>query len=88
MQFTIPLTDWSFEYKFTTRQVVDPTAERVVIAGTGTIFTGGKREQFTFIATMQNNRDGTIFIKYEASRPDASFILPKAPGTFTLSKRR
>lgn len=88
LQFTVPLTDWSFEYSFTTRQAVDPVAERVEVAGTGTIFRSGQSEEFTFVSTLQNNGDGTVEVKYEASRPDASFMILKAPGTFTVERRR
>lgn len=76
------------EYKFTNRVTVDPEAERVVVAGTGTISTLGQKERFAFVATFHNNRDGTIFVKYEASNPDASFIIPNAPGAFKISNRR
>jgi hypothetical protein len=29
-----------------------------------------------------------VWVKYEASRPDASFIIEKSPGTFSFSSRR
>ena len=77
-----------YEYKFRTRQALDPEAERVVVGGTGTISSGGYKERFSFTATFQNNRDGTVWVKYEASRPDASFIIPEASGTFRISSRR
>ena len=77
-----------YEYKFTSRQVLDPEAQRVVVAGTGTIANQGQKERFSFIATFQNNQDGTVGVKYEASRPDASFIIPRSAGTFKISARR
>jgi hypothetical protein len=89
--YTIPLTDWlwsEYEYKFTTRQAIDPVEERVVVGGTGTISSRGQKERFSFTAVFQNNRDGTVWVRYEASRPDASFIIPAAPGTFSISSRR
>ena len=89
LQLTIPLTDpWSVEYKFTGRQSIDPVAERVVVAGTGKISSRTLKERFSFTATFQNNRDGTVWVKYEASRPDASFIVPNSAGTFRISSRR
>lgn len=92
LTYTIPLTEpwpmFSIEYKFTTRQAIDPTAERVVVAGVGTISGHGQKERFSFTATMQNNRDGTIWVRYDASRPDASFVVPSSPGTFAISPRR
>jgi hypothetical protein len=89
--FTIPLTDpWpyaEYEYKFKTRMAVDPEAARAVVAGIGTISGRGQRERFTFTATFQDNRDGTVSVTYVASRPDASFIIPRSPGTFTIDSR-
>ena len=89
LDFTVYFTEpWSLEYKYTTRQALDPVAGRVVVAGTGTISSRGQKERFLFTATFQNNRDGTVTVRYEASRPDASFIIPAAPGTFRISSRR
>ena len=89
--FTIPLTDpWPFaeyEYKFKTRMAVDPEAARAVVAGIGTISSPGQKERFSFTATFQDNRDGTVSVTYVASRPDASFIIPRSPGTFTIVSR-
>lgn len=84
-----PFTDpWSLEYKFSSRQALDPEAERVIVAGTGTVEGPGQKERFTFIATFQNNRDGTVSVRYDASRPDASFIINRTLATFTLRTRR
>jgi hypothetical protein len=89
LQLTIPLTDpYSVEYKFTTRQALDPEEERVIVAGTGTISNRAQKERFSFTATFQNNRDGTISVTYAASRPDASFIIPNSAGTFRIFSRR
>jgi len=90
LQFTVPLTDPDlvYEYKFTTRQALDPVEERAVVSGRGTISSLGQKERFLFTATFQNNRDGTLSVRYEASRPDASFIIPEQPGTFRISSRR
>lgn len=76
-----------YEYKFKIRQAIDPVAERVFVEGNGTISDHGQKERFSFSAIFQNNRDGTIWIRYEASRPDASFIVPNAPGTFGIFSR-
>ena len=87
--YRIPLTEpYSIEYKFTTQQALDPEAERAVVKGTGTLSRRGQKERFSFTATFQNNMDGTVWVRYEASKPDASFIIPKSPGTFTIFKRR
>jgi hypothetical protein len=77
-----------YEYKFTTRQAVDPVEERAIVEGTGTISSHGQKERFLFTATFQNNRDGTVSVTYQASRPDASFIIPRLPGTFRIFSRR
>lgn len=45
------------------------------------------KERFIFTATFLNNRDGTLWVRYEASRPEASFIIPKAAGTVYFLKR-
>ena len=92
LQFTVPLTDplslTEYEYKFTTRQAFDPVEERAVVAGVGTISSRGQKERFSFIATFQHNGDGTVSVTYVASRPDASFIIPRSPGMFTILSRR
>ena len=72
------------EYKFKSRQAFDPVAERVVVSGTGTIDNGGPKLKFSFTGTFQNNGDGTVLVRYEASAPEASFIFPEAPGTFSF----
>ena len=73
-----------FEYKFKSRQAFDPVAERVVVSGTGTILSGGSKIRFLFTGVLQNNWDGTVQVTYIASRPDASFIFPTVPGTFSI----
>jgi len=89
LDLTLPLTDpWSVEYKFTTRQALDPVEERAVVEGQGTISSRrGQKERFSFTATFQNNRDGTVWVRYEASRSDASFIIPRAPGRLEFQSR-
>jgi hypothetical protein len=69
-----------FEYKFTTEQALDPEERRLVAAGTGTMVKQGMKDRFQFTASFQDNGDGTISVQIVASRPDASFIIPKAPG--------
>jgi len=89
LTFGVPLTDLIVvEYRFTTRQALDPEEESVVVAGEGTISSQGQKERFSFTATFQNNRDGTVSARYEASRPDASFIIPRTSGTFRIFSRR
>jgi hypothetical protein len=85
-QLTVPYG--SVEYKFTTRQALDPEEDRVVVAGSGKISSLGQKERFLFTATFEDNRDGTVRVTYVASRSDASFIIPRAPGTFSISSRR
>jgi hypothetical protein len=82
--FTDPIV---YEYKFTTRLALNPEEESAVVAGKGTISSRGQKERFSFTATFQNNRDGTVWVRYEASRPDASFIIPEAPGRFVFRSR-
>jgi hypothetical protein len=76
-----------YEYRFATRMAIDPVAEAVVVGGTGTISSNGQKERFSFTATFQNNGDGTVSVTYIASRPDASYIIPEAPGTFDIFSR-
>lgn len=81
LYFTIPATiNTTFEYKFTTLEGDDPDERRVVVSGWGTLSKDGRKERFLFTATFQDNRDGTIMAIYDASRPDASFIIPNSPG--------
>lgn len=75
------------EYKFRTRQALDLESRRAVVEGTGTIGSDGMKEGFLFTATFQDNRDGTVSATYEASRPDASFMIPNAPGSFLIRSR-
>jgi hypothetical protein len=77
-----------YEYKFTTRQALDPDEGTAVVSGIGTISSRGQKERFSFTASFRDNRDGTVAVTYVASRPDASFIIPEAPGTFTIYSRR
>lgn len=89
LQFSIPSSNvHSVEYKFATRLALDPVAEKVIVAGTGTISNRTQKERFSFTATFTNNRDGTVLVRYEASRPEASFIIPNSAGTFSISRRR
>lgn len=81
-----PLTDVvTLEYRFTTLQALVPEDGRAVVSGTGTIFSRSQQERFLFTATFQDNGDGTVWVRYEASRPDASFIIPRAPGSFEIT---
>ena len=90
LQFIVPVTDddrIEYEYRFTIRQALDPVTEKAVVEGTGTETRGEQKDAFAFIATFQNNRDGTVSVRYEASKPDASFIIPNAPGMFVIQRR-
>ena len=73
-----------YVYKFKSREAFDPAAERVVVSGTGTVFSGGPKIRFSFTGVLQNNGDGTVKVTYVASTPDASFLFPAAPGTFSI----
>lgn len=73
-----------YEYRFTTNVAIDPVVERVIVEGNGTISSHGQKERFSFTATFQNNKDGTVLVTYLASRPDASFIIAAAPGIFHI----
>jgi len=81
-------TDVEYDYRFASRLALDPIAESVVVEGTGTISRDGQKERFSFTATFENNRDGTVSATYVASRPDASFRIPSSPGTFTIESTR
>lgn len=86
LELTIPLTTYySIEYRFTTRQAFDPSERRVVMSGEGTLTNDGQKERFTFFGTFTDNRDGTLSAIYQASRPDASFIVPRSPGDLVFS---
>lgn len=88
LQFTSSFTDVGvLSYQFKTLQALDPERRRSVVAGTGTIYNNGQRERFLFTATFDDNRDGTIAVTYVASRPDASFMIPRSPGTFWITSR-
>jgi hypothetical protein len=76
-----------YEYQFKSLQALDPEARRSVVAGTGTAYMGRERVSFLFTATFEDNRDGTIKVTYVASRPEASFIIPRSPGIFGIASR-
>jgi len=76
-----------YEYKFGTRLALNAEEQVVVVEGRGAISGGGEKERFSFTATFRNNGDGTVFVAYAASRPDASFIIASAPGSFDISDK-
>ena len=77
-----------YEYRFTTRLAQDPEARRVVVEGTGTLTSGRQKERFSFSATFEDNRDGTVSSTYSASRPDASFSILATSGMFEVTRKR
>jgi hypothetical protein len=84
----LQLNGIEYMYRFEERQAVDPSERTAVAEGTGTIDANGKKERFLFTATFEDNRDGTLAVRYEASRPDASYIVPKSPGTLEFQYKR
>ncbi len=87
--FTIPpegATVSGVEYRFTNRIAIDPDARRVIVQGVGTVYSDGQKERFSFVATFEDNRDGTVLVSYDASNPDVSFIIPKSPGIFEITR--
>lgn len=86
-QLSFMTEEAEYEYKFSTRLALDPEARRAVVAGTGSISTSGHKERFSFTATFEDLRDGTVYVKYEASNPGASFIIPRSPGIFEIRSR-
>jgi len=50
----LELLNTEYEYKFSTRQALDPEAERAVVAGTGTISGRGQKARFSFTATFED----------------------------------
>jgi hypothetical protein len=77
----------TYTYKFKDLLALDATAERAVMTGTGVISSENGKEKFTFSAIFENNEDGSLTVTYSASRPDASFVIPRASGTFALVMR-
>lgn len=77
-----------YEYKFTTEQALDPDARRLIAAGIGTMVNQGQKVRFVFTAVFDDNLDGTIAVKIEASISDASFIIPNVSGNMTIQPRR
>lgn len=87
LSFTNPMIAAAeFEYRFTNRLVFDPTTGLAIVGGTGTIRVDGKKEKFEFTATIQDNADGTLSVRYLSSRPDASFSLQAAGWMKTISR--
>ena len=89
--FTVSFTDpavLGVEYRFSNGVVLDPVERRAVVQGVGALYDGRQKERFTFTATFQDNRDGTISVRYEASIPYASFVIPNSPGRFEIITSR
>lgn len=81
------LTDtWYIEYNYSILRSVNLEEESVVMEGMGTINRSGQSKRFSFTATFRNISDGKIYARYDASLPEASVILPSAPGIFELSE--
>lgn len=76
-----------YEYKFGARLALNAEEQVVVVEGRGALSGGGQKEKFSFTATFSDNGDGTVFVAYAASRPDASFIIAAAPGSFDISAK-
>jgi hypothetical protein len=86
--FTVPLTDpVEVEYRYSNRVALDREARRAMVQGVGILYNGHQKERFSFVATFEDNRDGTVFVRYEASRPDASFVIPNSSGKFEIINR-
>jgi len=81
------LTGNTYQYGFMRNQIIDPDERRAVVTGEGTISSEGQTERFEFTATFQDNRDGTVAVRYEASRPDASFVIARSPGRLEFGSR-
>lgn len=79
-------TPYQIEYRFTDRLALDPEASRAILAGTGTVGSDGQKLRFRFTATIQDNRDGSLTVRYEASVPDASFIV-SSRGSMSIFSR-
>ena len=86
-QTTIVLDGVEYTYKFSSREAHNPDERRLVVAGRGTLTNGRQKERFSFTATFEDNRDGTVKTTYFASRPDASFVVPETPGRFEIRSR-
>ena len=84
---TIVLDGVEYTYKFSSRQAHDPDARRLVVEGIGTLTNERQKERFSFTATFEDNRDGTVKTAYVASRPDASFVVPDTSGRFEIRSK-
>jgi hypothetical protein len=73
-----------FEYKFKSKQSFDPVGQRLVVSGVGTMSGSGPKIRFAFTGVFEDNGDGTVQVTYIASTPEASFVFPAAPGTFSI----
>jgi hypothetical protein len=83
----LQLNGVEYRYKAKTASDIDPTSGIVLVAGTGTVTGNGQKEAFKFNAIFQDNKDGSIFVRYDASNPNASFIIPNTTGTLTFSSK-
>lgn len=76
-----------YTYRMKHSVALNPETRRSVVEGTGTIFGGMQKERFRFTATYEDKGDGTLLVRYEASRADASFLIADAPGRVTFMSR-
>jgi hypothetical protein len=80
------LFDTQYVYQFQAGQFFDSVDRRVIVSGKGTISNLDHKERFQFVAVFQDNRDGTLSIRYEASTPAASFMIPRIPGRMRFGR--
>lgn len=86
LYFTNPSTNNSYEYKAATLLTIDPEEQRAIVTGTGILYKDGRKEgRFSYSATIEDNRDGTIKVTYISSNPGASFIIPNSPGWMRIN---
>jgi hypothetical protein len=81
-----PSVSYVIEYRFSEPLVIDPDEGRAVLAGTGTLGGNGMKERFSFTATFEDKRDGSLAVTYVSSRPNASFNLV-SPGQMSFGSR-
>lgn len=90
LSITTPNRSFQLEYGFAARQAVDSLQEMAVVTGsiylTDPTWYKGQVQIIPFTATFQKNGDGTVSARYDAARPDASFIIRASPGTLVFRR--
>jgi hypothetical protein len=81
---TVPVTDYT--YSFANLITVSGDEETIVVEGTGVMSSRDvQAAEFSFVATFKINPDRTVYARYDATLPEASFTIPRTSGSIEFN---